>query len=104
MANADDREWTPEDYDKEISRLKQERDQLKQLLDDPEQQKQRRTRRAQIVGDYATRSIIWSNGHMDSIRKVADKTGEDWLFKANLLQLDDWSHDDKGNWHPPPES
>ena len=101
MADDGAQEWTPEDYDREITRLQQERDKLQKQLDDPEQQKLRRTRRAQIVGDYAAHSVIWNNAHMDGIRKVADKTGEDWLFKANWLQIDGWSRDDKGNWHPP---
>ena len=96
------REWIPEDYDKEITNLQQDRDQVKNLLEDPEQQKQRRTRRAQIVGDYVTRSVSWQDDHMDNIRQVAAKTDEGWLFKPRLLQLDGWSHDDgKGNWRPP---
>ena len=102
MADNDVREWTPEDYDKEITGLQQERDQLKKLLNDPEQQTQRRTRRAQIVGDYATRSIVWRDTQMDGIRKLATETDEGWLFKASLLRLDGWSHDgDKGTWQPP---
>ena len=102
MANDDDREWTPEEYDKEITRLHKERDQLKKLLDDPEQEKLRRTRRAQIVGEYATRGIYWRDTQMDGIRKVAAETDEGWLFKAGLLKHDGWSHDDaKSNWHPP---
>ena len=102
MADNDAPVWTPEDYDKEITHLQQERDQVKNLLDDPEQQKQRRTRRAQIVGDYATRSVSWRDDHMDNIRQVAAKTDEGWLFKPRLLQLEGWSHDDgKGAWRPP---
>ena len=102
MADDDAREWIPEDYDKEITRLQQERDQIKDLLEDPEQQKQRRTRRAQIVGDFATRSVLWGDAQIDDIRKLAAKNDEDWLFKPRLLRLDGWSHDaDKGNWHTP---
>ena len=102
IADNDVREWTPEDYDKEITGLQQERDQLKKLLNDPEQQTQRRTRRAQIVGDYGTRDVLWSDTHMDDFRKLAAETNEGWLFKAGLLQLDGWSHDDnKGTWQPP---
>lgn len=102
MADGGAQEWTPEDYDKEISRLRQERDQVKKLLDDPQQQKQRRTRRAQIVGDYATRSVFWKDAQMGGIREIAAETGEDWLFTDRLLKHDGWSHDDdKGNWRPP---
>lgn len=102
MADDGAQEWTPEEYDKEIARLQQERDQLKKLLDDPEQQKLRRTRRTQIVGDYATRFIFWTDAQIDGIRKVAAESDEDWLLKAGLLKHDGWSHDDdKGNWHPP---
>ena len=102
MADDDVQEWTPEDYDKEITRLQQERGQVKDLLDDPEQQKQRRTRRAQIVGDFGTRSVLWGDAQIDDIRKLAAKTDEGWLFKPRLLQLDGWSHDDgNGNWRPP---
>ncbi len=104
MADNDAREWTLEDYDKEITHLQQERDQVKKLIDDPKEQKERRTRRAQIVGDYVTRSRIpWANDHMDGIRQVAAKTDEDWLFKPHWLLIDSWSHDDgTGNWCPPP--
>ena len=102
MADDDVQEWIPEDYDKEITHLQQERDQVKKLLDDPEERNQRRTRRAQIVGDYATRSILWSDAQIDDIRKLAAKTDDGWLFKPRLLQLDGWSHDgDKGNWNTP---
>lgn len=102
MADGGAQEWTPEDYDKEISRLREERDRLKKLLDDPQQQKQRRTRRAQIVGDFATRSVLWKDSQMDGIRKVAAETGEDRLFTDRLLERDGWRHDDdKGNWHTP---
>ena len=97
---ADVQEWTPEDYDNEIGRLQKEKAQLKSMLEDPEKQKQRRTRRAQIVGDYATRSVVWNDAHMAGIRKVATATDEGWLFGDRLLQLDGWGHD-KGNWHPP---
>lgn len=101
MADDDVQEWTPEDYNQEIERLRQERDKLQNMIDDPDEKKQRRTRRAQIVGEYATRSIAWRDAQMDSIREVAAKTKEDWLFGAKLLQLDGWRHDNQGNWHPP---
>lgn len=102
MADDDLQEWTPEDYDKEIKRLGQERNKLQNMLDDPDEKKQRRTRRAQIVGEYATRDVVWDDAHMDRIRQLAVKSKEGWLFGAKLLRLDGWRHDgDKGDWHPP---
>ena len=100
MADDGVHEWIPEDYDKEIKRLEQERDQLKSRLKDPDEQKKRRNRRAQIVGDYATRKRVWRDDQMDGIRQVADETEEGWLFGNRLLELDGWHHDD-GKWHPP---
>ena len=94
-------EWSPEDYDTEIKRLQQEKDKLQKMLDDSDEKKQRRTRRAQIVGEYATRDVSWRDAQMDGIRKVAAKTQEGWLFGDKLLQLDGWRHDDEGRWHPP---
>ena len=39
---------------------------------------------------------------MAGIRKVAAKTGEEWLFQAGLLKIDGWSHDDaNGHWNTP---
>ena len=102
MADDDVHEWTPEDYNKEIERLQQERDQLENMLKDPEEKEQRRTRRAQIVGDYATRHVVWNDAHIDGMRQLAAKTEEGWLFGVGLLQLDGWRHDDdKRDWHPP---
>ena len=102
MADDDGQEWFPEDYDKKIKLLREERDQLQNKLDDPDEQKKRRTRRAQLVGEYATRSSVWNDPDMDGIRKVAAKTDEGWLFEVGWLQHDGWSHDDKkGNWHTP---
>ena len=99
-ADNDAKGWTPEDYDKEIKRLRQERDKLQNMIDNPNEKKQRSTRRAQLIGEYAIRSVFWDDAHMAGIRQVAAKTEEEWLFGTKLLQLDGWRHD-KGNWHPP---
>ena len=86
--------WTTEDYDREIKRLESERAQ--KLTEDPEQRKQRRIRRTQILGDYAAEAFSWSEELLDAIRKVAARTDEGWLFEMPLLESDGWTRDTKG--------
>ena len=96
---ADDSVWTPDDYDAEIHRLEAERDELRAKLDDHEEQENRRQRRAQLLGDWATTRFTWPPNQLAELRTAAGD--EKWLFDLKLLKLDGWTLDDKGHWKAP---
>ena len=96
---ADDKSWVPDDYDAAIRQLTEEKDKLREVLDDPEQRKERWQRRTQIIGEWATPLFSWSNDQVDDLREAAGD--EQWLFDPKLLKLDGWTRTDKDAWRAP---
>ena len=92
--NGDPVDFCLEDYDLEIERLQKGKADLKKVLDDPEEKKNRHERRVVVIGRYAT-GLPWT---LDDVKKIRESTeDEGWLFSDQLMKADGWDLQD-GKW------
>ena len=92
---------TVEEINAEIARLTEARDELSRLTNDPEERRNRRIRREQLMGRWVV-TLALEESHLQAIGKLAG--AESWLFERGLLQSDGWKKDDNGNWTLPRQS
>ena len=101
---------TIEDIDREIARLETERDRTRQLLQDPEQRKEREKLRERLTGLYVMDRIRQGYKNANGwLPIVAESAGEQsWVFDTDVLQADGYvsAPDGKGGtvWSRPGQS
>ena len=72
----------------EIERLERQRDEYQRTLDDPEQRRQRRVRRQQLLG-RAAESFALSEQLIQTAQSLAG--ADTWLFDSDLMRADGWT-------------
>ena len=101
---------TIEDIDREIARLETERDRTRQLLQDPEQRKEREKLRERLAGIYVMHRIRQGDENANTwLPLVVQSAGErSWVFSPDVLQADGYvsAQDGKGRtvWSRPGQS
>lgn len=83
------------EIDREIAELKEERDRIQKLLDDPLERRKRRERREQQIGRMVAPIARLNTAKLQKLREVFPE--ETWIWDEAVLRADGWVLYD-GEW------